>query len=413
MRPPDVLLTEIGSAMSSVVDPDLRARLSQRYLALLGTWQRFPRSGNQVNVTSRRFVPEVENLYVAVRGGGASYKLSPALGTINNRFHNAYRDAMASLARLSKLANVQKDIGMRGRWQGELRDYNAKLQHYNDQANVASANASLSMLDALASQVHQYMAAKLMPMEIQWSKLLGVTGPRFSSRGSSGMVSRAARPDLWYVGRKPAMYYRREARKRGYTTQPTSGRASLGGDLFEQIKEFATSTWGGVSDNLKAGADNNYTIFDDAVKRTAAIRKRQDGHRILIETIRSEAPDRAVALNTNLEERQKMLVNIESMLHSIATDLKRMTFDQWDSPGQLVAHHLGKLNTEERAAVVFYSGDINEAMNAVKQLEGADAKFESDVEGYVNPVVVAAAGTAGVGVLAAVAAGAYLMLRKK
>jgi hypothetical protein len=410
---PDVMLTEIGSAMSSVVDPDLRARLTQKYLALLQTWQGFRRRGNQVDVTSDRFIPEVENLYAATRGGQASYKLSPALGTINNRFHRAYTDAVGSLDRLEQMANAQYDIGLKGRWLGEVRDLREKMDYYNDQASVSSANVNLSQLDALTSQVQQFLAAQLMPREIRWRKQLGLEARRYSARGDSGVVARAARPDLWYVGRKPARYYRREAMKHGYTQQPTSGRPSLSGDLFDEISQFATSLWSGVESGVKENADARYAEFEDAVKRTAAIRKRQDAHRILIEGIRAEDAARAIDLNTNLEERRKQLVNVEAQLREIADSLKRLTFNKWDSPGQLVAQHLGKLETEQRAAVVLYGEDIQEALANVAALEEADARFERDVEGFVNPVVVAAAGTAGIGVLAAAGIGAYLLMRKK
>jgi hypothetical protein len=405
---PAGVLTEIGSRMSSVVDPDLRARLTQRYLGLLKRWQGYRRVGDKVNVTDRRFVPELKNLFMAVQGGQAAYKLTPALGTINDRFNNAYIDAMASIDRLAQMTDAQKDVGLKTRWRAELRDLRGMLNHYRNQAEVSSANANLSQIDALANLVQQYTAMQLMGREVEWARKLGLGRPRYKSRGTSGLISRQARPDLWFVrGRKYGWGRRRGTGAAGnYVTRPAGG---LGSDLVDSLTQFATSLWSGVTDEVKQSADQTYSRFERAVERAGQARKRHDRHRVLIENVRAADPQRAADLDLNLDDRKARLANAVATLRKVSDGMKGMTFDKWDDPGRLVTQHLGGLDSDKRAVTLLYAADIGQADALISEIERDDAKFESDVTGLTPGVVAAGGGLA----LAAIGVGAYLLARKR
>jgi hypothetical protein len=408
MMAPDRQLTEIGTRMASVVDPDLRAKFTQRYLGLLSEWHRFPRRGNAVNITRERFPADVANLFLAVQGGLSTYKLTPALGTINDRFNRAYSDAISALNRLERLVEAQSDIGAKDRWRVEVDALREEVNQRRSQAEVTSSNANLSQLDALASQVQQYVAAKLIPRELEWRRRLGLMKPRYCARGESGVVAVAARPDLWEVGR---------GRKAAYGRQPGIGpagnyvtRPGLSGDLLDSISQLAQGAWATVSRGVAAGASAKYASFENAVKRAAGARKRHAAHRVMIENVRVEDPGRADELQQNLTERGVQLSNIEAQLRSIAASLNRTVFDSWDSPGSFVKAHLGELDASQGAAVMLYAGDIDSANANLDTLEAADMKFERDAAGS-SPAALAAGG--GLALLAIAAAGAYIMSRRR
>jgi hypothetical protein len=410
-------LAAIAERMAQIVDPNLRAQLTREYLALLNEYH----TGRAGPDFDRRVA-----LALSRAGfGQVSYKLTPLLGRVNDRYYRAYSDAAESLERLSRLAARQTNAALRAKWEWFLKDVGQRLTELHTEAEIASGNVHLSRMDALANETLNLLAARLMPAEVEWNGKLRQPLPEFRPRGYSGAVSRTAMPDAYEPGHAVRAHTQEELkypyRRNRMRAQPGGGKRSGLSGILDTFQQVVTTTWETARGTAAATAGETEALFQDAVKRLGLARTRLDAQETDVKRLQL-AGDAAAALAADLAERRRRWDSARAELNGIAGSMKSYSYDKLDSAQQLTRELLGQ--DEVAAGTVpatwlLFRGQIEGAREHVLALEKDNAAFEATLGGALSRAKLAALPRAtsaalGGGVLAlAAAAGALLWFSRR
>jgi uncharacterized coiled-coil protein SlyX len=359
------LLATIGERLSAVVDPALRARLSGVYLGLL---QQQSRGG-----TGPEFNAGVAALWEQVKGGLTQYSLWPGLGTVHGKFYDALDSAEAVMERLDKLVEMQGEAARRTRWRAELEDARFMLEKLSTEADMASTNAHLSRLDALAVSVANITSVQLIPRLAAWSKELRRNVPQVVPTGDFGITAFNASPEMFL--RPEGLGDAVGAFTDLLTRQLTGQGAAEGAALLAEYKRDVL---------LAKGLRGRHALQEQQIGRLA------------------EANPLKAEMNRQLAERAQRLDSVVATLRALANNLKTMSFDAWDEPYAAVREALGELSPDHSAALAFYAPDLKKSTAELAALQaGADAADRQ--LGTYKAGSAAGAFALGIGVLALLA----------
>lgn len=408
-----VALSTIGERMAQVVDPAARQRMTGEYLALLHEYQ----SGRVRPDFNRR----VELLLSRTGFGQLHYKLTPALGTVNDKFFRSYTDAAESLTRLEALAARQPNAEVRTKWEWFLKDIGQRLVNLHNEAEIATGNVNLSRMDALANQVNNILAARLMPAEVEWRRALGQAPVTFLPRGNSAAVAESAQagmPNRAFqappVTEAQGQYPYARTRMRG---QPGQGevtryyaregrRTGLAG-ILDTFTELVTGTWDSAKGTAAATTGETEALFNDTVRRLAALKSRLSAQDTDIKRLQGAASPDADKLSADLAYRQRGYNSAKAEIDGIAAQLKMYSYDVLDSASELVRSLLGQdemaVSTVPASWLVLRP-QIDTAAGDVVTLEKDSVNAEAAISSALR-----AAGLTGMPRAAAVAAGGGLL----
>lgn len=413
-------LATIGERMAQVVDPTARAQMTGEYLSLLNEYH--------AGQTGPDFERRVRLALSRAGFGQTSYKLTPALGTINDRFFRAYSDAAAALERLEALAARQSNLELRQKWEWFLRDIGQALTRLHDEAEIASANVHLSRMDALASSASNILAARLMPAEVEWRRRLQQPAVNYAPRGNSAAVSRQALAPRWYPApdarpatREQKQYPYSRERMRG---QPGQGvKTGLAG-IFDSFQELVTGAVDVARGTAAASAGETRELFNDAVKRLAGVRDRLGAQETELTRLQATG-EKAAGLAEAHAEHRRRCDSARAELNALAADLKSYSYDRLDSAQELVRGMLGQdpvacdSDTSADATWLLFRSQIVEARDTIVKLEKDAVAFEAQLSAAeraagLSPLARPGAAALGGGILAlAAAAGALFYFSRR
>lgn len=390
-------LATIGERMAQVVDPSARARMTGEYLALLNEYH-----AGKVGPDFERRV----QLVLSRSGfGQTSYKLTPALGTINDRFFRAYADAAAALERLEALAARQSNPELRQKWEWFLKDNGQELTMLHDEAEIASANVHLSRMDALASQASNILAARLMPAEVEWRRRLQQPPVTYAPRGNSAAVSRQALALNWYPGHRavpPTLEQKKYPYARGrMRDQPGQGvKTGLAG-IFDSFQELVTGAVDMATGTAAASAGETRELFNDAVKRLAGVRDRLAAAESDLARLQASGAE-AEPLAEAHGELGRRYASAKAGLEALAADLKTYSYDTLDTAQELVRGMLGQPQVpgadsagSADATWLLFRGQVTDNRDAVLKLEKDAVAAETQLGAAMRAAGLSAAPRAG------------------
>jgi len=371
------LLASIAERMAAVVDSALRARLSGQYLGLLKERQ----SGRM----GQDFHARVASLWEQTKQGMNQYTLWPGLGTVHGKFYDALDSAEAVLARLDRLVALQQDPAKRRRWAAEVHDIEFMLQKLANEAQMASTNAGLSRLDALAVSVANITSIQAIPRMTSWSAELKQKAPQIVPGGEFGITSLVNRPETW---------------------QQPEGLGDAAGGYAESLQNVLAAP-GSATAAAQGGA--LLAEFKKDILRAKGLQARHalQGKKIAgVETVNLP---RYNELSRNLGERDQRLMSVTANMRALAGNLKTMSIDQWDDPYAAVKDSLGIITDDHALAIMFYAPDVKNISSDLDALERDAALVDADLGGAGGLASGAAAGAFALG-LGALAL--YAMSRK-
>lgn len=341
---PEGLLADIGQDMSMVVDPGLRARLTGAYLGLLKAYHARQVGGN--------FNKLVQELHRQVKAGLVQYKLEPGLGDASERVEQSLEAAMASIKRLALLASRQRDLATRRTWEARIEALTHQLNRVDNEMDLATSQVNLSRLSALAGTVDNLVAVQMMPTEVAWSQALGLRPPVFvpGSRVESGaQVIQAG-------------YFR-----------GLSGEAD---DMLAAFNITATDMWNQQAADAQKKAAVVMGWFTESCTRLKKLLGRLEGQRQWANRLNDPV------LVQDWQQRKLDAGGLKGQLQSLATALKRATYDRWDSPEQTLRRELGELNREQSAAALLYSRYAAQVLTNIKNQEKKADAFDAQVRAH-------------------------------
>jgi hypothetical protein len=349
------MLSDVAERMAGVVDAGMRARLTGEYLALLQTWHSYPSS--TLALQAPGFAQRVKTLDTMVRRSLLQYKLEPGFGDLETRVEESLQAAMSSMQRLSSLAAAQKELTVRRRWEARLMAIAERLQRVDDELVFANTSVNLSRMSSLKGTVDNLMAVEMLPLELEWSRALGVTPPNFtpSNKVESGALSITSAPELWRQG-----------------LSGPDGAA----EMLTAYNQAVTADWQEQSGAVLARAAGAVNAFNATVLSVADSRRRLVAQAQWLggQKARADFP----ALKAHLTDFKASADSLALELKGLAESINASTYDRYDEPEQMVRKHLGDLSRDKAAVALLYWPQINALAGSAQQLAASADEFDRE-----------------------------------
>jgi len=361
-------LSDIAEKMASVVDPSFRAGLTAQYLTLLQQWHNVP--ANQKALLTGDFADAVQKLDEQVSAGLVQYKLEPGLGDLQSDVQQALEQAMGSMTRLKQLVNNQMSLPERRKWEDRLQSIAGQLQRVDDELSYAPHSmAHMSRLNQMANTVNNLVAVEMLPLEIEWSRELGLTPPRFQTSGSarSGAINIQTNPDVWRQGLG--------------SLRLGSGQADdeQAIDALNVYNQAVTEAWQAGSDNVKRQAQVPFELFKTAATKLGALQGRIVKQVEWVTTVGVNNPAKFEGWRATLNERINDYNSAAAEARGLADEMKQVSFNEFDEPEQVVQKMLGgDLPRNSTAVALLYDSQIKLLAQDVDDAWQAADDFDRD-----------------------------------